>query len=109
MSGHQAIGPGKAVDTSGLEDVGCRCVVDIIGCLIGGSSIGGHEEYTGISSPGTGSVSIGIAATDTLTAPGYAPRLSSPVSTSRRDSQRRYASGGADRLMPTRFVGDDVL
>jgi len=69
-SGHQAIGPGKAVDTSGLEGIGCRCVADTIGCLIGGSSIGDRAGHTGTSSPGTGNVSIGIAATDTLTAPG---------------------------------------
>src|SRR5262249_32312138 len=101
MSGHQAIGPGKAVDTSGLAGIGCRRGEAIIWWLFGGSSIGGHEEYTGISSPGTGNESIGIAATDTLTAPGCPPLLLSfPVSTGRRDSQRRYAPRGGDHAMP---------
>ena len=66
MSGPQVIGPGKAVDTSGWEGIGGRRVEAIIGCLIGGSSIGDHAGRTGITSPGTGSVSIGIAATDRL-------------------------------------------
>src|SRR6266571_8041652 len=74
MSGPQVTGPGKAVDTSGWQGTGCRCIAAIIGCLIGGSSIGDHAGRTGTSSPGTGNVSIGIAATETLTAPGCSPR-----------------------------------
>jgi len=109
MSGHRAIGPGKAVDMSGLQGIGRQCVEDIIGCLIGGSSIGGHAGRTGISSPGTGSVSIGIAVTDTLTALGSPPRPSFPASTGHRDSQQRYVPGGADHAMPNRCVGDNVL
>jgi len=65
---------------SGWEGIGCRYVEGIIGCLIGGSSIGDHVGRAGISSPGTGNVSIGIAATDTLAAPGCPPLPSSPVS-----------------------------
>src|SRR5215510_11316423 len=80
MSGHQAIGPGKAVGTSGLPGVGCRCVEAIIGCQIGGSSIGGHAGRAGISSPDTGSVNIGIAATDMLMSPKCPPLPSSTVS-----------------------------
>ena len=51
-----------------------RVVEAIIGCLIGGSSIGDHAGRTGTSSPGTGNVSTGTAATETLTAPGGPPR-----------------------------------
>jgi hypothetical protein len=65
---------------SGWEGIGYRYVEGIIGCLIGGSSIRDHVGRAGISIPGTGNVSIGIATTDTLTAPGCLPPPSPPVS-----------------------------
>src|SRR5262245_37232887 len=109
MSGHQAIGPGKALDTSGLEGIGCWCVEAIIGCLVGGSSIGDHAGRAGTSSPGTGNVSIGIAATDTLTAPGGPLLLSFPISTGRRILSGDTHRDAETTLCPRRFVRDDVL